>query len=441
MKRITIIGAGKSSGALIRYLQTCSTELDFELLVADADIRAAQQRCNAHSRSIAMPFTLGDEEQLNRITEHAVWVISMLPAHLHVPVALHCLKKKIHLATASYLSREMKELHADVRREGLLFMNEMGLDPGIDHMSAMEIIHRLQAEGASITGFRSYCGGLVAPESDTNPWGYKFSWNPRNVILAGQGTAHFLEQGTERYLPYHRLFASATRIEVRGLGAFDAYPNRDSLGYREVYGLQNLQTMIRGTLRKEGFCEAWNAFVQLGITNENIQQDVKPGTRACDWLERFLPAGQGSAEERLAKLMHWNLPKRAMDAIRWTGLFDADPLERGGRNAAEVLQHHLELKWKLNPGDKDLVVMQHLFDYTKNQTAHTLVSEFSLIGRNDQETAMAETVGLPLAILIEHCLKGKIQLEGVHIPVMPQVYEPVLKKLRQHGIHFYEREA
>ena len=336
----------------------------------------------------------------------------------------------------------MQELYQEVSNAGLLFLNECGLDPGIDHMSAMEIIENVKAKGGTMNVFYSYTGGLVAPESNDNPWGYKFSWNPRNVILAGQGTAKYIENGFYKYIPYSRLFTEIQNVSVEGYGSFDGYANRDSLSYRKIYQLDNIRTMIRGTLRQSGFCKAWNVFVQIGLTDDSFIIENSEKLTYKELVDAFLPAtiSGKNTEERLSKFMNLASDGQEMEMVKWTGILNDDFIGISNASPARVLQHLLEMKWKLKESDKDMIVMQHKFEYTidKKNIYHT--SSLVVKGENSIFTAMAKTVGLPLAIAARLILNGKISLKGVHIPIHKSIYEPVLKELKEYGISFVEKQ-
>lgn len=439
MKTILVIGAGRSSSSLIRYLLAQAPSKGWRVRVGDVSLETAQQKIEGHPSGEAFVFDIKDAAQREKEIAAATLVISMLPAFLHTAVAKDCVRLKKHLATASYVSPEMRALDEEAQRNGVILLNEIGLDPGIDHMSAMQIIHRLQNEGAAITGFRSYCGGLVAPESNDNPWGYKFSWNPRNVILAGQGTAQYIEDGRYKYLPYNRLFAMAETISVDGYGDFDAYANRDSLSYREPYGLEHIGTMIRGTLRMPGFCKAWNAFVQLGWTDDSYTIKEANTLRYIDLVEAFLPKGNGAVPQRLAAFLGEKEDSVIMDKLRWAGIFSEEHIPLTEATPAQILQDLLERKWVLGPHDKDLIVMQHIFDYTISGTAKRLYSSLVVKGDDQVHTAMAKTVGLPLAIGVKMILDGTFTQPGVHIPTTPDLYEPILAELEEYGIRFSEQ--
>jgi saccharopine dehydrogenase (NADP+, L-glutamate forming) len=393
------------------------------------------QRINGHPNGKALGINTEDAFERAALLNEADLVISMLPAHMHPQVAADCLSLGKHFFTASYISPYLHSVAQQVKEKKLLFMNEAGLDPGIDHMSAMQIIKNLQHQGASITGFESYCGGLVAPESNDNPWGYKFSWNPRNVILAGQGTARYLDGGILRFLPYHRLFSEATSIEVPGMGTYDAYPNRDSVSYLDTYGLQGIQRMIRGTLRAPGYCKAWNLFVQLGLTDDSFTLDAGNKTYS-ELLDGFLP-GKGDLTERLRKFAGEE-NSDVVEKVLWTGIGEKKKIGLDKASPAAILEHLLKQKWVLNEQDKDLVVMQHIFTYTLQNKPYQLTSTLVNKGENTIQTAMSRTVGLPLAIIADEFMKGTFDAHGVCMPIQPEIYEPVLQKLSEMGITFTE---
>jgi saccharopine dehydrogenase (NADP+, L-glutamate forming) len=438
MKDVLIIGAGKSSGYLIDYLLEQTYQFNNKIVVADNNILFAQEKIKAHKNAKAVEINLLDEPSRINLISNSYLVISMLPADLHPIIAKDCLKLKKHLFTASYVSAALLEMEEEVKANQLLFLNECGLDPGIDHMSAMKIIDVLKNEGTQINGFKSYCGGLVAPESNNNPWGYKFSWNPRNVILAGQGTARYLENNENKYIPQHRLFSSAEKISVPGIGNFDGYANRDSLGYRKIYGLQNVKTMLRGTLRAENFCKAWNIFVQMGLNNESFEVDVKNKTYR-EFSSSFLP-GSEDLKERIAKLCNIPVSDTAINMVEWTGILGDEKIPFDSASPAKILQDLLERKWKLQHNDKDMIVMQHIFEVEQNNCSKTIYSSLKVIGENSVNTAMSKTVGLPLAIAVKLFLEGKIVERGVVVPVSKEYYTPILEELESFGIKFEEHE-
>lgn len=441
MKNILVIGAGRSSSSLIRYLLDNAAKENWTVTVADVSLEAVMQKTKGHPNSRAIKFDIHNEQQRAEEISYADLVISMLPAFMHMDVANDCLRLKKHLATASYVSKEMAALDADAKAAGIIFMNEIGLDPGIDHASAMKVIDGIHEEGGELTFFKSYCGGLVAPESNDNPWGYKFSWNPRNVILAGQSTAQYIENGHYKYIPYNRLFTQTDTVEIEGHGKFDAYANRDSLSYRHAYHIEHIPTMLRGTLRMPGYCKAWNVFVKLGLTEDTYKIEASDSLTYPQLLEAFLPDGKESVKEKLIAFMGEEMDQEVLAKIEWLGLFE--PVKIGVANAspAEILQHLLEEKWKLQEHDKDMIVMQHQFKYkTGEGKAKTILSSLVVKGEDQTYTAMAKTVGLPLAIAAKLILQGKISARGVTIPTTKEIYIPLLEELETLGVKFEEKE-
>jgi len=441
IRNILLIGAGRSSASLIQYLLDHSKDEQWTLTVADVSEEEATKKINNHPNGRAIRFDINDEKQ--RIAEigAAGIVISMLPANMHLPVALECVSQKKSLLTASYISPEMKALESQVIANGSLFLNECGLDPGLDHMSAMKIIDSIHASGGEITSFKSYTGGLVAPESNDNPWGYKFSWNPRNVILAGQGTAKYISGGRYHYVPYNRLFGEAVVIKVDET-SFDGYANRDSLAYRKTYGLDHIPTMIRGTLRQLDFCKAWNVFVQLGITDDSYKVENSESLTYAQFIEAFLPSSsKGTALDKLIEFAGEPADSELIRKIIWTGVLEDKPIGLKNASPAQVLQQLLETKWVLKDGDRDMIVMQHEFVFNdKEKAGKKITSSLVVKGEDRLHTAMAKTVGLPLAIAARLILNGKIRIKGIHIPVQKEIYEPVLSELEKMKIVFSEKE-
>jgi saccharopine dehydrogenase-like NADP-dependent oxidoreductase len=375
----------------------------------------------------------------------------MLPATMHLSVAKECLKQKKNLVTASYVSNQMKELDAEAKKAGVIFLNEIGLDPGIDHLSAMKVIDDVKSKGGTMITFKSYCGGLVAPESNDNPWGYKFTWNPRAVVMAGQSgdsagaTAQYLQNGKTKYVPYTRLFSNVETIKVEGLGKFEAYANRDSLSYMELYGLHDVKNMLRGTLRQPGFCKAWDAFIQLGLTDDNCKVSDSENTTYAELIDSFLPEGKGgSVKKKLAKFLREKENSPVMKKLDWVGILKNQKIGLKDSSPAEILLDLLMKKWSLKPKDKDMVVMQHLFEFklpASKSKVNTLTSSMVVIGDDQINTAMSKTVGLPMGIAAKMILNGKINLKGVHIPTVKEIYDPILAELENFGIKFNERHS
>jgi saccharopine dehydrogenase-like NADP-dependent oxidoreductase len=419
MNRILILGAGRSSSE-----------------------NFAREKIKHSSRGRAIRFDINEDASSRSAVEWADIVISLMPAHLHILVAKLCLVFGKHLLNASYVSPEMKSFHEDALAKGLLFLNECGLDPGIDHMSAMQVIDTIKTKGGKLESFESFTGGLIAPETDPdNPWRYKFTWNPRNVVMAGQGTAKFLQDGAFKYIPYQQLFRRITSVSVPGYGEYEGYANRDSLKYLETYGLQGIRTMLRGTLRNKGYCGAWNVLVQLGCCDDTFMLENVEGMTHRSFINSFVdnPAA-GSVEEKISTLFGFTSMSEEMKRLRWSGLFSDDVVGLKQGTPAQILEHILLKKWKLVDGDKDFIVMWHRFLYDLNGEKKEIQSYLTATGEDETETAMAKTVGLPLAIAADLLTQGRISSRGVVIPTVKEIYEPVLEELRKFDIRFTELE-
>jgi saccharopine dehydrogenase-like NADP-dependent oxidoreductase len=443
MRNILIIGAGKSASTLIQYLLNKSESENLHLTIGDLSLALAQKKTHNHKNATAIAIDIFNEVQRKSEIEKADIVISMLPAHLHIEVAKDCIVYKKHMVTASYISDAMQELDAQAKENNLVFMNEIGLDPGLDHMSAMKIIDEIKENGGKMILFESFCGGLVAPESDNNLWNYKFTWAPRNVVLAGQGgSAKFIQEGTYKYIPYHKLFRRTEFLEVEGFGRFEGYANRDSLKYRSVYGLDDVLTLYRGTIRKVGFSKAWNMFVQLGMTDDSYKIDNSDTISNREFLNLFLPYHPTDSVEIKTRLylgidqddIMWDklLELDLFNPNKISGLHDASP--------AQILEKILSEKWTLQEHDKDMIVMYHKFGYEISGQQHQIDSKMVCIGDDQTYTAMAKTVGLPVAIATLLILNGNIKTPGVQLPITKEVYLPILAELENFGIHFKETQ-
>ena len=440
MNHILVIGAGRSATTLIHYLLKQAEQHEWIVTVVDADPDLATQKIGGHPNGRSQGIDILNEKDRKILVDSANVVVSMLPAHLHHIVAHDCLQLGKHLATASYVSPELYDFDEAVRERNLIFMGELGLDPGIDHMSAMQKIHEIQDKGGELTKFRSYTGGLIAPESDDNPWHYKFTWNPRNVVLAGQGTARFLEGGKYKYIPYNQLFRRYRPVDIPDLGLYEAYANRDSLKYRELYGLEEIPTILRGTIRAKGFCDAWNALVQLGLTDDSFLLQEPESMTYKDLLEAIVPGSPGTVFDQVARFLGENPDSEVMSKLKWLGLFEDQPIPLEKGSPAKALEYLLLEKWKLEPEDKDMIVMQHEFEYKLGDQLYYEQSSLVMKGENFADTAMARLVGLPLGIFVKLVMLGRINVRGVGIPVMPEVYEPVLEELKEYQVVFREKE-
>ena len=441
MRKILIIGAGRSASSLIKYLLDKSEAENLLLTIADLSEALANKKTGNHKNARAISFDVCNDEQRKQEIQQADIVISMLPAHLHIEVAKDCVFYKKNMITASYISEEMKSLDFQAKENQIVLMNEIGLDPGIDHMSAMKIMDDIKSKGGKIILFESFCGGLVAPESDTNLWNYKFTWNPRNVVLAGQGgAAKFIQEGTYKYIPYHKLFRRTEFLEVEGFGRFEAYANRDSLKYREVYGLEAVDTCYRGTIRRVGFSKAWDVFVQLGMTDDTYIIDDSEHMSNRDFVNLFLPYHPTDSVE--IKFRHQL--KIDQDDVIWDKLLELDLFSKsvvtGLKNAtpAQMLEKILSYKWTLQPEDKDMIVMYHKIGYEINGEQKQIDATMVCLGDDQTYTAMAKTVGLPVAIATLKILNGEISTTGVQLPTAKEVYLPILDELEQYGVVFKE---
>jgi len=444
MRNILIIGAGRSASSLIEYLLNKAEPENLHITIGDLSAELAQRKTKGHPRATAITFDIFDENQRKEEISKADIVISMLPAHLHFEVAKDCITYKKHMVTASYISPAMQELDAQVKANNLVFMNEIGLDPGIDHMSAMKIIEEIRDKGGKVLLFESFCGGLVAPESDNNLWNYKFTWNPRNVVLAGQGgAAKFIQEGNYKYIPYNKLFRRTEFMNVEGYGRFEGYANRDSLKYRSVYGLDDALTLYRGTLRRVGFSKSWNMFLQLGMTDDTYVMENTETMSYREFTNSFLPYHPTDSVE--LKLRH--ILKIDQDDIQWDKLVELDLFNDekivGLRNAtpAQILEKILSDSWSLAHDDKDMIVMYHKIGYELNGQQQQIDATMVCIGDDQTYTAMAKTVGLPVAMAALQILNGNITTPGVQLPLRREVYLPILKELEEFGVIFNEKHA
>ena len=441
LRQILVLGAGKSTAYLLDYLLGKAKEEKLHITIADLQPENIAASIASHNACTVVGLDIFNIEERQKLIQSATIVISMLPASLHILVAKDCVGFKKHLVTASYVSDELMGLDKQVKENKLVFMNEIGLDPGIDHMSAMQIIDDIRDQGGKMLLFESFTGGLVAPESDTNLWNYKFTWNPRNVVVAGQGgAAKFIQEGTYKYIPYNKLFRRTEFFDVKGFGRFEGYANRDSLKYREVYGLQDVLTLYRGTMRRVGFSKAWNMLVELGMTDDSYTIENSENMSYRAFTNLFLQYSPTDSVE--LKLRHYL--KIDQDDIRWAKLVelhlfdDTKKITLKNGTPAQILQQILEQSWTLDKNDKDMIVMYHKFGYSLNGEEKQIDSNMVVLGKNQTHTAMAKTVGLPVAIATLLILNNKITNYGVQIPIKKEVYEPILNELKEHGVIFNE---
>lgn len=421
-KLIILFGAGKSASVLIKFLVNICEQYAWLLTVADNNLELAQSKIGLSNNAKAREIHVQNQQQRSDLIREADLVISLLPPALHILVAEDCLWHGKNLLTASYVDNAIKALSGDIKKKGLLFLCEMGLDPGIDHMSAMQLIEKIKAKGGEINSFRSHCGGLLAPESDDNPWHYKISWNPGNIVRAGSGGAIFRENNETKQICYEKLFHECRELEISGEGRFAYYPNRDSLPYIHLYHLENTSTFVRTTLRNPDFCHAWGSIVSAGLTDDKIP--VSTDLTFAQWSRNMLPL----------------VDSRNKEQLEYIGLFGHDKVPPGMQTSADILQYLLEKNLMMQQHDKDMVIMLHEIEYKLDGILHKATSLFSLKGENNVNTAMAKTVGLPLGIAAMLILHNKINLTGLHIPIKPEIYNPVMKELKQLGINFEEDE-
>ena len=442
MKKILLIGAGRSTFSLVKYVQDHSEQNDWYLSIVDRDAALAKERAGTHPRCSGSELDINNDEARKEYIKNHDLVISMLPAHMHIKVAEDCVHFRKHMVTASYISPEMRALNEKAIEAGVIMINEMGVDPGIDHLSAMKVLDEIREAGGRMLLFESFTGGLVAPEDDNNPWHYKFTWNPRNVVLAGSGGAvKFRQEGMYKYIPYHQVFRRTEIIEIEGFGRFEGYANRDSLNYRRTYGIEDIPTIYRGTLRRPGFCRAWDVFVKLGMTDDSYRLENSAEMSFRDFTNTFL--GYNPTDSVELKLMHYlNIPQDSelMEKLEWIGIFEHTKIGIPDATPAQILQHILEQKWVLGEDEKDMIVMYHKFGYELHGEKKMKESYMVTKGRNSNETAMARTVGLPVAIATHNILNGNITTPGVQIPITPEIYNPMLEVLEGYDVKFVEKE-
>lgn len=444
MRNILVIGSGKSSSYLIKYFLDKAEAENLHITIGDINTKNANKLIGKSPHANAIVLDVFDKETRTEAVKNADIVVSMLPARFHIEVAKDCISYHKHMITASYVSKEMQALDKNAKTKGLVFMNEIGVDPGIDHMSAMQVIDRIRDKGGEIILFESFTGGLVAPESDNNLWNYKFTWNPRNVVVAGQGgAAKFLQEGTYKYIPYHRLFRRTEFLEVEGFGRFEAYANRDSLKYQSAYGLDDTRTLYRGTMRRVGFSRAWNVFVQLGMTEDNYTIDDSENMSYRDFVNSFLPySPTDSVELKFRHALKIDQDDIVWDKFEELDIFNPNKMvELKKATPAQILQKILEDSWTLAHDDKDMIVMYHKFGYKLDGKMYQIDATMVSIGDDQTYTAMAKTVGLPVAIATMAILNEKITTPGVQMPLHKEVYDPILKELEDYGIQFTEKEV
>lgn len=441
MKKIILFGAGKSATCLIDYLKEQAPVNGFEVTVIDTDYRSALFKVGNSTHMKADTFDINDAALREQWIPTADLVISLLPPALHILVAKDCIRFKKHLLYASYISPEMKALEEEVKKAGVLFMGEMGLDPGIDHMAAMKMIDAIREEGGKILSFKGYCGALMAPGSDDNPWKYKISWNPMNVVLAGKDGASYREDGKDIEVPYEKLYDNDSIIDFPEIGKMAYYANRDSLHYASLYGIDNVPTILRATLRHPEYCEGWQAIINLGLTDNEKVINTDHLTYK-DWTMQRVPHGQHQTEEeKVAAFLKTEKNSKVIKQLKFLGLFNDEVIHLGGKTNAQIMLFIMTEKISMKAYDKDMVLLQHDLMYELQNKIKKRTGYLIATGEDLLHTAIAKTVGLPLGILAKLILTGKVTVTGLHIPVMKEVYMPVLKELEENGIRFKEIES
>jgi saccharopine dehydrogenase (NADP+, L-glutamate forming) len=439
MKKILVIGAGLSSSYLIKYLLANAKNENWMVTVADQNIALAKQKIGKSKQGIALAFNINIKTERENAIKNADLVVSLLPPTLHIIAAQDCITYKKNLVTASYITPQMQSLNTEALKANVLFLNEIGLDPGIDHLSAMELIHKIKKNGGKVTSFKSFCGGLVAPEFDTNPWNYKFTWNPRNVVLAGQATAQYLENGLIKFIPPNRIFEQTETVNITNYGAFESYANRDSLSYIGPYGLQNANTVLRGTLRKKGFSQSWNLLVKLGLTDDSFNIHNSATLTYRNLVASFLiGANNKNVEDTFCAFLNISKTSKDFKRVKWLGLFTNEVIGLENATPAQILQHLLQQKWFLEKTDLDMIVMKHEIAFILNNKKQKVCSSLIVKGEDKTYTAMAKTVGLPMAIACKLILQNKIKAKGVCLPITEEFYKPILAELNKFGVQFIE---
>jgi saccharopine dehydrogenase (NADP+, L-glutamate forming) len=440
MKHIVLFGAGKSATCLIDFLLKEMLINDWRLTVCDSNLALAESKTGNTQKAKAVSIMVENDIDRNSLIQSADIVISLLPPQLHFIVAKDCVALNKNLLTASYVDEHLQSLAKEIEERGLLFLCEMGLDPGIDHMSAMKMIQSIKKDGGNITSFKSHCGGLIAPESDTNLWHYKITWNPRNVVLAGKDGAVYKKENNIIEISSRRVFRNTTIVNIEGLPPLSWYPNRDSLSYIPVYGLESAATFIRTTLRYPSFCRGWDKLVNIGLTALEDYERIKSCKTLKEWYD--LKVRRFVATHDWNKYLHYYVtdPYRSefVKQLHFLGLETNEALPENFICSADILQHVMEKKMVMKDDDKDMILMLHEIEYTVNNQSSKANSTLIVKGEDNVRTAMAKTVGLPLGIAVKLILQQKIKLTGLHIPTVPQIYEPVLDELENHGIKFRE---
>lgn len=434
-KKILVIGAGRTASNLIGYLQKQAEIQNWQITVADQSFELAKTRAGKNKFTKPLKFDAFNELQRDEEISVSDVVVSLLPESLHIHLVKDCLKYKVHLVTASYVSDKMNSFHEQAQKRNIILLNEMGLDPGIDHMETMRLISEIKRKGGELTSLKSYGGGLVADESNNNPWGYKITWNPMNVVTAGMASARYYRDGQLKVVPYNRLFLDTEIVEIPGVGKFESYPNRDSIKYKRIYHVPKIPNVYRGSLRRIGYCKAWNALVKLGITDNRYVIPDSDTLTYNDFISIYLNKKNGnSTREELQEFLGEKPNSKVMQKIEWLELLSDKKIKLKNGTPAEILLENLKQKWEFKKNDKDMVILQTEAEYLVGKKKEKMISSLVVFGEDSNNTAMAATVGLPLGIGVNLILNNKIKERGVVIPICPDIYRPALKELAEWGI-------
>jgi len=440
MKKILIVGAGRTAIALISYLVEKSEKNNWKITVADQSKKLAEEKTRKYPNVRAISLDVNDSIRRRKEVANADIVVSLVPPHLHIKLVKDCLAGKTNLVTASYVSEEMKKFHKQASEAGIIMLNEMGLDPGIDHMDTMKLLSKINKNGGKVYSLKSYGGGLITPESDDNPWGYKITWNPMNIVRAGSANARYIKNGKLKIVPYNRIFLDTQIVDVPGFGKYEAYPNRDSVKYRKIYRLPDLQNVYRGSLREIGFCEAWNALVRIGLTDDGYIVPNSKDISYREWLSAYLERVNGrTTKENLTKFLGITSKSMILKKLNWLGILNDKKINLKDATPAEILLDLIKQKWKFKKSDRDMVILQTEIEYELRAKKEKVISSLVVKGENFNHTAMARTVGLPLGIGVNLILNNKLKERGVIIPIHKDIYQPALKELAELGIEFTEK--
>jgi saccharopine dehydrogenase-like NADP-dependent oxidoreductase len=433
VKKILVLGAGLVSRPLVRYLM----DSGFEVTVASRTVSKAEKLIEGHTLGKALSLNVDDVPAMRQLVQNCDVAVSLLPATRHIEVARACLDMGKHMSTTSYVSPQMRALDKEAQEKGLLLLNEMGVDPGIDHMSAMQVIHKEEKAGGTLVGFSSWCGGLPAPEANDNPFGYKFSWSPKGVLIASRSSAKYLKNGEVVDITADRLFSDPAQVEIPSVGTFEGYPNRDSVSYMDTYGFSDrVKDMFRGTLRNQGYCKLLTQMIRLGLIEDAPQQDFS-NTTYRGLMEKMFSQPVGDS---IAKKLGVDVKDSPLAALEFIGLLADQPIEVESGSLMDMLADRMQKTLAYKPGERDMLLMRHdiTFEYDGGKRRERVTAIMVDYGIPDGDSSMARTVSLPAAIGTRMLLEDKIRLRGVQIPVVADIYDPVLEELERMGIGFKE---